>query len=62
MEFEKFRDDMYDSYLEHVAKFGEKNTTIERNDVNGNYDPLNCRWATLKEQRRNRRQTRNPLC
>jgi hypothetical protein len=28
---------------------------IDRIDVNGNYEPLNCRWVTLNENKSNRR-------
>lgn len=31
--------------------------TLDRVDVNGDYEPGNCRWATLAEQQANRRDT-----
>jgi hypothetical protein len=40
-----------------LADMGERpeGKTLDRIDVNGNYEPSNCRWATQKEQSLNKR-------
>jgi len=55
LNFINFRDDMYESYLEHIKNFGTKHTTIDRKDNEGNYEKNNCKWSTRTEQAINKR-------
>src|SRR5437870_5273223 len=52
--FLDFKRDMYNSYVEHSARFSEANTTIDRKDSIKNYSKENCRWATRLGQVKNK--------
>lgn len=46
----------FQSFYEWAVKNGYNDElSIERIDVNGNYEPVNCKWITLKEQSYNKR-------
>lgn len=47
LDVKNFIEDMYPSYKEGLS--------IDRIDVNGNYEPSNCRWVTHEIQHRNTR-------
>jgi hypothetical protein len=49
--------DRWSEYVNFLADMGERpeGKTLDRINVNGNYEPSNCRWATLSEQQKNKR-------
>ena len=50
--------DDFDSFADWSKNNGYSDElTIDRKDVDGNYEPQNCRWITIKEQCRNKRNT-----
>jgi hypothetical protein len=50
--------DRWNEFKNFMLDMGRKphpRHTIERDDVNGNYEPANCRWIARKDQGRNKR-------
>lgn len=47
----------FEHFLEDVGKRPNTSATIDRIDVNDDYKPSNCKWATPHEQASNRRNT-----
>jgi hypothetical protein len=57
-DYESFRKWAYGSGYDPNARRGQ--LTIDRIDVNGDYEPNNCRFITMSEQVRNRRKFKCP--
>jgi hypothetical protein len=57
----KVCDSWRNSFSDFYKDMGErlKGMSLDRIDVNGNYEPSNCRWADNKTQNRNTRKAKN---
>ena len=54
---DEWRNDFKPFYIWAVSNGYTDELTIERVNVNGNYEPENCKWASVSEQANNKRNT-----
>lgn len=45
----------FEGFLEDMGASYQEGLTLDRIDVNGDYEPSNCRWVSMKKQSNNRR-------
>ena len=55
---EEWRNDFMAFYTWSMNHGYKDNLSIDRLNVDGNYEPGNCRWATMKQQANNKRNSK----